>query len=95
MTDLALTLKEGRWRGRVDVVYAVWSALDTQAAKGIQDDIRLDLTPETYVKALDAGLILHKELPISDSARRLKVIVRDSLTGATGSVDIPMNPERR
>jgi hypothetical protein len=95
LTDLALTLREGRWRGRVDVVYAVLSALDTQAAKGIQDDIRLDLTPATYVKALEAGLILHKELPIPDSARRLKVIVRDSVTGATGSVDIPMNSGRR
>ena len=95
LTDLALTLKEGRWRGRMDVIYAVWSALDTEAAKGMQDDIRLDLAPATYAKALDAGLILRKELPITGSARRLKVIVRDAVTGATGSVDIPMNPERR
>ena len=79
----------------MDVIYAVWSALDTEAAKGMQDDIRLDLAPATYAKALDAGLILRKELPITGSARRLKVIVRDAVTGATGSVDIPMNPERR
>jgi hypothetical protein len=92
LSDVTLTLKDGRWAGKLDVAYALSSALDAQTATGSQDEIRLDLTPETYRKALHAGLILHKELPMSDSAQRLKVIVRDTATGATGSVEIPMTP---
>jgi VWFA-related protein len=92
LADLALTLQEGHWRGRLDVAYAMWSTLDTQIVTGSQDEVRLDLEPATYRKALDAGFTLHKELPIPDSAHRLKVIVRDPANGATGSVEIPITP---
>ncbi len=92
VADLALTMNEGRWKGRLDVVYALSSTPDANAVTGSQDEIRLDMTPATYRKALGAGLILHKELPIAGAVHRLRVIVRDSATGSTGSVDIPVTP---
>lgn len=87
--DLALTNKNGRWSGKLDVVYVQQSVPDGKGTKLAHDQVDMNLTEEEFAKAAEEGLIIPKELSAASSAYRLKVVVRDANTGAVGSVEIP------
>ena len=40
------------------------------------------------------GVSVNEDLPVSDAARRIKIVTLDSATNAVGSVTIPVNTTR-
>ncbi len=88
VNDIALTEKGGHWVGKVDLAYVQQPTPDGKGATLVKDELDIRLTPEAYAKALELGLIVQKDLSLASSAYRLKVVVRDVNSGATGSVEI-------
>jgi hypothetical protein len=73
----------------VDVVFAQQAA-DGHIVKGEQKSIAYDLTPEKYQDGLKNGLALPEKLWVERDASRVHVVVRDTATGAVGSVSVPI-----
>jgi VWFA-related protein len=87
--DLRFESKDGRMQSGVDVVFAQQAA-DGHIVKGEQKSIAYDLTPEKYQDGLKNGLALPEKLWVERDASRVHVVVRDTATGAVGSVSVPI-----
>jgi hypothetical protein len=87
--DLRFESKDGRMQSVVDVVFAQQAA-DGHIVKGEQKSIAYDLTPEKYDDGLKNGLALPEKLWVERDASRVHVVVRDTATGAVGSVSVPI-----
>lgn len=96
--DLALTInpetfmlepKQDHWVGGLDVYVA---QCDTQGKELVttRDSLELDLTSARYAVRREKWLAYTKTVQLKPEAIRLKVIVQDKLTGALGSVHIPL-----
>jgi hypothetical protein len=86
---LTLEQKDGRHVGKVDVIMAQKDDRGAQVGKGSNDTLDLNLKPETYEKVLKQGLVYQKTFLRESSASTLRLVVRDSATGAIGSVTVP------
>lgn len=71
---------------------------DEFSSKGVSlkyasQKIQIHLEPAVYQKALAEGMGFSESLPLSiwDNAERIRVVIRDDLTGQMGSVDIPLD----
>ena len=82
-----LTLKEerGAITGAVELYYAIIGS--DGKAKVETSKAALKLTPEQMEKIASAGLVLPKSLSRPGNAARLRIVVRDSGSGAAGVVD--------
>jgi VWFA-related protein len=87
--DIHFDGKGGKLHGEVDVVFAQ-QMKDGKLVKGEQKTIECDLSNETYQSSLMGGLTLPVQLTIDKSAFRLRIVVRDTFSGAVGSVSIPV-----
>jgi VWFA-related protein len=87
--DLYFGSRDGRMESGVDVVFAQ-QAPDGHIVKGEQKSISYDLTPEKYQEGVRNGLALPEKLWVERDASRVHVVVRDTATGAVGSVSIPI-----
>lgn len=81
--------KDGRWRAQLDVVFAQL-AKDGRILESVKDHLDLALLPETYDNAATQGWFYPKTIDVNPRAEKLRVVVRDRATGATGSVSIPV-----
>jgi hypothetical protein len=50
----------------------------------------MDLKPETYTKLMEDGLIYEKSVSREQLASRLRLVARDTTTGAIGSVSVAL-----
>jgi VWFA-related protein len=91
--DLRFQPKDGRMQAAVDVVFAQQAA-DGRIMKGEQKSLSFNLTPESYDEALKTGLTLPEKLDVNRDAARVHIVVRDTATGALGSVSIPIRPSK-
>ena len=85
-----LTLERNgeRWTGQADLIVAQASA-DGVLTVGIFATLTLDLTGEQRDRLLRDGLVVSRNLVVSESMHQLRVVCRDVRTGATGSLVIP------
>jgi VWFA-related protein len=88
-TGLTLELKDGRYVGKVDVIMAQKDDRGNPVGQGAADTLSLNLKPETYAKVMKDGLVYQKTFPKESSASNLRLVVRDTGTGAIGSVTVP------
>lgn len=79
----------GMWHGEIDILTAV---RDRQGAtlKEAGDHVNLPLKDDEHRKILKTGLPLSADVEAPAGAAWTRVIVRDSATGAVGSVDLPL-----
>lgn len=90
--SLDLELDDGRWLGEIDV--GVTPDTGKQSV-GTHESIRLNLSQETYVRALQIGLLIQERVSGIDAKGRLasdnlRVGVIDGASGKVGSVRVPI-----
>ena len=87
-SDLMLRQENGRWVGEFDIGYV--QRASAGAGRSMVDvAVTLNMTPAEYAAALERGVVVRQELSASDSADDLRVVVRDAVSGAAGSVPVP------
>jgi VWFA-related protein len=86
--DLSLETRGSRRVGALDVLWILQPAGRAQT-RVVRDGIALDLTAESYARALADGLTVTKDLACADVAGGLRVVVRDAHSGASGSLTVP------
>jgi VWFA-related protein len=86
--DLRLVLKDGRWTGQFDIAYVQQATPQGASVAVTKHQMDLKLAAEAYRKALDMGIVAQDHLNAASSAYRLRVVVRDVTTGATGTVEV-------
>jgi len=87
--DLQFQSADGRWNAKLDVVFT-GIGKDGRVLGGTLDHLELALLPDTYEQAVSRGWFYPKTVFVDPQAERLRVIVRDVSTGATGSVSAPV-----
>jgi VWFA-related protein len=89
--EIQFVKQDGRWKGLLDIAYVQLSG-PKKSVEIARDRLKLNLLPETYATVQAKGLVVEKELDMTASRYRLKVVARAVSTGVTGSVEIPMDP---
>ena len=84
--------QNGKWHTSLDVVF-VQQAPDGSIVAG--ESLQYALNFKTYEQAQARGLPIRKDVVIKQGGARLRVIVRDSTTGAVGSVAVPIEQNHR
>jgi VWFA-related protein len=78
-----------RWAGKLDLLF-VESDEHGKETYGMDDTLSLELKQQNYQRVQQDGLIYHRVLP-KTGATQMRVVVRDTSTGAVGSVTAPFN----
>jgi VWFA-related protein len=91
LSTLKLEQKNDRWVGKLDLIFVQKDEQGRQLPGGISDSLDLNLTKQTYLKMLTAGLIYRKQFPRQPKSVNLRIAVRDAGTGSTGSVSVPFS----
>jgi len=86
---VTLTRTDGRWSGAIDIVIAQ-SLPNGQTFKTFAVNAGLDLNDEQHERLLREGLTFDRTIVLRPDSHRLHIIVRDSSSGATGSVIVPV-----
>ncbi len=86
----ALTLRndQGAWTGSIDVAIAQVRQ-DGSLQRDLDTTIALKLTDDQRQSLLDSGLTLTRHLAIASNTVQVAVVIRDTATGALGSVFVP------
>ena len=64
---------------------------DGRILEGFTDNVALALPPDDYADAKQEGWFYSRQIIVSGYAEKLRVVVRDRATGATGSVSVPVH----
>lgn len=88
-TQVSLEQQSDRWVGRLDVLFIQRDDNGNQY-DGIGDVIDLRLAADSYAKFVKQGFIYNKIIVRSDRAKLLRIVVRDSASGAIGSITVPL-----
>jgi VWFA-related protein len=86
--NINLEQKDGRWSGRLDLLF-VQSGQGSKS-QAMQDSVDLKLEPASYRKVVEKGFVFTKAVERVQGATELRVVVRDVTTGSVGSVTIPL-----
>ncbi len=89
-TTIGLQQDQARWQGRLDVLFV---QRDDQGNDygGTDDQVNLNLSPDTYGKFQKEDLNYHRVVARAPAAKLLRIVVRDAASGAMGSVTVPLN----
>jgi len=90
--DLHFEQRDGMWKASLDLAF-VQLGKDGRVVDGVKDRVELALHRETYDDAAAQGWFYPKSLGVNPGAEKLRVLVRDSASGATGSVSVPIRRE--
>ena len=80
--------QNAHWVGRLDVLFVQRDNNGNQF-NGLDDTINLRLGKENYEKFVKNGFVYTKLVARADEAKTIRIVVRDSVTGAVGSVTVP------
>jgi VWFA-related protein len=89
LRDFSMEQINGRWTGTLDAAFSLLDAKD-QILSGENQNMKLNLEPARYDKALKEGVRYTKTVTVPPGATILRVILRDEATGNIGSVSIPL-----
>ncbi len=87
--DLTFQSAQGHWQGTVEI----WAAQCSGKGKvkgGISKTLTLNLTEANYQKLLNRGLSLSFSEQVSSGSDKLVVVARDTPSGKTGWVNVPL-----
>jgi len=91
--EVSLAREGDRWVGALVVLVAQRKSDGERTMSGAQT-VDLKLEPATYDKLLREGMKLTKRIQLEPGAEELRVVVRDTSSGATGSVYILLDRYR-
>ena len=90
LKDLAFQPVNGRWRGLFDVLAGQYSN-QGKSLGGSTKSLSENITKATYQEILKKGLTITFYQDVAGRADEVRVVVRDGLSGLTGSVNIPLH----
>jgi VWFA-related protein len=90
LNDLAFRQANGRWKGLFDVLAGQYSK-QGKSLGGSTKSLSEDITNATYQEIMRKGLTITFYQDLARRAEELRVVVRDGLSGSTGSVKIPLH----
>lgn len=88
-TQVSLQNQDQHWVGRLDVLLIQKDTAGNQY-NGLDDTITLRLGAESYQKFVKNGFVYTKLVQRAEPARTIRIIVRDSASGAIGSITVPL-----
>jgi VWFA-related protein len=87
-TQVSLEQQSNRWVGRMDVLFVQHDNNGNQY-NGLDDTINLNLGADSYAKFVKNGFVYSKIISRADRAKTIRIVVRDSASGAIGSITVP------
>jgi len=90
LKDLAFQPVNGRWRGLFDVLAGQYSN-QGKSLGGSTKSLSENINKATYQEILKKGLTITFYQDVAGRADEVRVVVRDGLSGLTGSVNIPLH----
>jgi VWFA-related protein len=87
----AVTLRKtaATWDGAVEILIAqTWPT--GKLTKTFERTLQLQFPDEAHRQIQDEGFTLTRTVTPEDGAQRLHIVMRDTVTGATGSINIPL-----
>jgi VWFA-related protein len=87
--NLNITQNGDRFQGKIDILFVQKDEQGHEYGGGIADTLDLNFKQDTYMAMLKKGMIYSRVFPKQAKATELRIIVRDTLTGSTGSITIP------
>ncbi len=88
-TQVSLQQQADRWVGRLDVLLIQRDDAG-KPYNGLDDTINLNFTAESFQKFLKNGFVYAKLVDRASQAQTIRIVVRDSATGAIGSITVPL-----
>jgi VWFA-related protein len=88
-TQVSLQQQADHWMGRLDVLF-IQRDNEGNQYNGLDDTINLNLGAENYQKFIKNGFAYTKIVDRSDHAKIIRIVVRDSASGAIGSITVPL-----
>ena len=79
-----------RWAGKLDLLFVEMDPHGKQVY-GVDDTLSMEFRQPNYERVQQEGLLYHRLIPRDVKASELRVIVRDTATGALGSITAPFN----
>jgi VWFA-related protein len=89
LNDLTFQQMNGRWTGLLDVLAGQYSK-EGRSLGGTTKTVAENMTNATYQEVMRKGLTMTFYQDVARRAEELRVVVRDGLSGSTGSVKIPL-----
>jgi len=88
-TQVSMEQQADHWVGRLDVLFIQRDNAGNQY-NGTDDTINLRLGGDNYQKFMKNGFVYNKVVERSDKAKTIRIVVRDSASGAIGSITVPL-----
>ena len=86
LANLDLELKEGVWRGKIEVVAKFMASAGTSAGEVVSKAITLNLPPQRYQTLAGTGLPFRQDLTIPERAAGLRLLVGNLASGKVGTL---------
>jgi VWFA-related protein len=86
--QVSLQQQAEHWVGRLDVLFIQRDNGGNQY-NGLDDTINLNLSADSYQKFVKNGFVYAKIIDRADRAKVIRIVVRDSASGAIGSITVP------
>ena len=93
LADLTLERKGDKWTGAFDLGLALQGSGKQQSSNVNVKTIPLSLSDDQLKQGLRAGLLIDNTVPSPGQPMKLRVVVQDKISGAGGSVRIPIGPK--
>jgi VWFA-related protein len=90
LSDLTFQQVNGRWTGLFDVLAGQYSK-QGKSLRGTTKTLSENMTNATYQEVMRKGLTITFYQDVAPRAEELRVVVRDGLSGSTGTVKIPLH----
>jgi VWFA-related protein len=88
--SLTLTQHAGAWNGRVEELFVEQN--DTGELARVKQNTRLEFGVAGKADVDQRGVILTQALRYVSGAKKLLIVIRDSSSGRTGSLSVPLTP---
>jgi VWFA-related protein len=88
-STVTIEQKPDRWTGRLDFGFTQKDE-EWKMYSSISDALSLNLMEDSYRKMAERGLMYRKKLGRDPKAKYLRVVTRDSASGLTGSITVPL-----
>jgi VWFA-related protein len=86
-SQVSLERQAENWVGRLDVLFIQRDNAGNQY-NGTDDTLTLRLNADSYAKFLKNGFVYNKVVDQADRAKTIRIVVRDSASGAIGSITV-------
>jgi VWFA-related protein len=88
-SQVSLERQAENWVGRLDVLFIQRDDAGNQY-NGTDDTLTLRLNADSYAKFLKNGFVYNKVVDRADRAKTIRIVVRDSASGAIGSITVAL-----